>query len=459
MKSERLTGWPRCVQKHDRVVFLAERVNTLQLFAERLAQDGSDHQIYLVSGNVSKKSDDVDEENILRALLGIDTPSYKVISKGEDVERYFREDSNKRAEGKASLFMTYQMAEGINLQSCDTLVGLGITSNITNLIQGLGRVDRIDSPFRRVHYYLVDVPTPAVASDEKATQRLEKFRALTARERVARAPSVSRDTEEIFRDTIDFLEERRSLRDKNYHDLLSSIRETIAPARYREIAALDIEGLWGAELAILPASRRMTILHLRGADGAGSGPGRRMAPPRLLMIDDDGQLDNNQISCARFLRQAYEETVARGLHRVAPQIDDLMSAIERLGEQVAHLKEWDLRPERTESLLISLSTFLAPALGLDARVANLDQELFGDIGLDGIEVLCETWARHLDPYWIRAKQAVRESIVQDRAAEYISLDEITQALEDDMLAAGALRERMLKSFQLVAASSPRIHAG
>jgi len=446
----------RAIQKrHDRIVFLAERVNVLQLFAERLARAGCEHDIYVVSGSAARKgSDDMEETDILRQLLDVSSPSYKVIEKGKHVEGFFRAGSGSRAEGKVSVFMTYQMAEGINLQSCDTLVGLGLTSNVTNLIQGLGRVDRIDSPFEQIHYYLVDIPTPAVASDEKAAQRLEKFRALAARERVARAANVSRDTEEIFRDTVEFLREQRVLRETNFHDLLSTLRGVIDPDRYAEIADLDIVGLWGAELAVLPASRQMTILHLKGHAGAGLAARGRMMPPRLLMIDEDGRLDSNQIACAGALRQGYEETVKLGLHRAVPRIEDLSAAIERLGRHVNLLKEWDLRPERTVSLLDSLSVFLAPALGVDPGTPDLDQRLFGDLSLDALEVLCETWARLLDPWWIKAKREVRESLEQDRAAGYISLDEIVFELERDASTARNLREKMCHTYESLSATAP-----
>lgn len=122
---------------------------------------------------------------------------------------------------------------------------------------------------------------------------------------------------------------------------------------------------------------------------------------------------------------------------------------------MAFLKEWDLRPERTISLLESLAAFLAPALDFDPEMPTLDQLLFGDLDLDGLEVLCETWARHLDPWWINAKRAVRESLEQDRAAGYISLDEITAELEKDLFSARKLREKMLATYETVAAVSPQ----
>jgi superfamily II DNA or RNA helicase len=81
------------------------------------------------------------------------------------------------------VFLTYKMAEGINLQSADTLVLLGVTSNLKELIQGLGRIDRIDSQFGIVNYHLVDVPVGQFASDEKVANRIENYRTVAGEER------------------------------------------------------------------------------------------------------------------------------------------------------------------------------------------------------------------------------------------------------------------------------------
>ena len=47
------------------------------------------------------------------------------ITHGKSVESYFRPGGKNAPDGPASVFLTYKMAEGINLQSADTLVLLG----------------------------------------------------------------------------------------------------------------------------------------------------------------------------------------------------------------------------------------------------------------------------------------------------------------------------------------------
>ena len=44
----------------------------------------------------------------------------------------------------------------------------GVTSDVKSLIQGLGRIDRIDSPNPRIHYHTFDLPGLVLSSDHKA---------------------------------------------------------------------------------------------------------------------------------------------------------------------------------------------------------------------------------------------------------------------------------------------------
>jgi len=148
-----------------RVVFLAERTDTLDIFAEELSRIGR-HTNFVV-GNRQKG-----EGGALLDTCGVDAGSFKRIANGKSVESYFRPGGRKAPKGPASVFMTYKMAEGINLQSGDTLVLLGLTSNLKELIQGLGRIDRIDSEFEEVNYHLVDVPVGPVAELFRSFNRI-----------------------------------------------------------------------------------------------------------------------------------------------------------------------------------------------------------------------------------------------------------------------------------------------
>ena len=442
--------------KHRRVVFVAERVDTLQIFAEELTcrveslpEGSSPHTNFVVSADQGT-SDGGEAKRALTDVCGVSKPSYKAIKKGSDVEAYFRDGGKKSPKGPASAFMTYQMAEGINLQSADALVLLGVTSNLKDLIQGLGRIDRIDSPHSQTHYYLIDIAVGKLASDEKAAQRLENYRALSGRQKIERAEEADGDTEAILEGVTEYLREPRILRDNNFHDVLSDLKDKLDPTRYGEISAARIEGMWGAELALLKGNEEFAVLQLEGRDGISGTVHKSFAPPRILLIDADGYVRRNQIGCAQILRQAYLETMEAGMHRISPDATRISNAIELLSQRIAELREWDLRPERTVSLLDSLSLFLAqgPDIGLKplepkSDVCPLDEYMFGDLSLRGLEYLAETWARILDPYWIKAKQEVRESFASGGAPEsYSAVEQIVQHLNNDLLEVDRIRNTM-----------------
>jgi hypothetical protein len=204
------------------------------------------------------------------------------------------------------------MAEGINLQSADTLVLLGVTSNLKELIQGLGRIDRIDSQFGIVNYHLVDVPVGQFASDEKVTNRIENYRTLAGEELIDAVQEVgSEDTEVILESVTRYLGSTRRMRDNNFHDVLARTKERISPERYSLISKASIEGTWGAELALLSARESFTGLHLKGVDKPTS-----FFPPRLLLLRPSKTgllLERGQLACAKTLEAAYGTTKSLGL--------------------------------------------------------------------------------------------------------------------------------------------------
>ncbi|MEP4035877.1 hypothetical protein [Pseudophaeobacter sp.] len=468
LDERRIAEVQKIQEKHRRVVFVAERVDTLQIFAKELPRraenlpDGSSPHINFVVSADQGTSDGGEAKRALTDVCRVSKPSYKAIKKGADVEAYFRDGGKKSPKGPASAFMTYQMAEGINLQSADALVLLGVTSNLKDLIQGLGRIDRIDSPHNQTHYYLIDIPVGKLASDEKAAQRLENYRALSGRQKIEHADEADGDTEAILEGVAQYLREPRLLRDNNFHDVLTDLKHTLDPARYEEINAARIDGMWGAELALLKGKEKFAVLQLEGQEGVSAGAGKSFSPPRILTINADGYVIRNQIACARILRTAYQETLEAGLHQVSPDATRLSNAIELLSHRISQLREWDLRPERTVSLLDSLSVFLSqdPRSG-DFSSADseeeftLDERMFGDLSLRGLEYLTETWARVLDPYWIKAKQEVRESFASGGAPEsYIAVDQIVRHLNNDLLEVSRIRNTMTEAVEAARRINP-----
>lgn len=423
----------RIQQQKDRVVFLAERTDTLEIFAEALSRGG--HHTNFVVGNQTKGDD-----RAVKAIFGSGPDGFRRITHGKSVESYFRPGGKNAPEGPASVFLTYKMAEGINLQSADTLVLLGVTSNLKELIQGLGRIDRIDSQFGIVNYHLVDVPVGQFASDEKVTNRIENYRTLAGEELIDAVQEVgSEDTEVILESVTRYLGSTRRMRDNNFHDVLARTKEKISPERYGLISKARIEGTWGAELALLSARESFTALHLKGVDKP-----TNFLPPRLLLLrpSETGLLlERGQLACAKTLETAYERTKSLGLEQTRMTEEDLTSALETVSGQLGRLTEWDLRPARVESLMKACAEFMSRR----SDVENDDRGMFGHLSLPAIEMICESWSRLLDPYWEQAKQEVRDSFAYEELPKgYIAIQAILEKLESDLPGADDVREKMSK---------------
>ena len=410
------------IQKEkERVVFLAERTDTLEIFAEALSRNGG-HNNFVV-GNQTKGN-----ERAVKAIFGIGPDNFQRIKQGKSVESYFRPGGRNAPDGPASVFMTYKMAEGINLQSADTLVLLGVTSNLKELIQGLGRIDRIDSQFGIVNYHLVDIPVGQFASDEKVAKRIENYRTLSGEELIdAVQEEGSEDAEVILESVVSYLRSPRRLRGNNFHDVLSRTRKTIAPDRYELINKAKIRGTWGAELALLSARESFTALHLRGINKPAS-----FLPPRLLMLrQSENGFDpiRDQLSCAKTLEEAYERTKSLGMEQTRMSLENMSGALETIAGQLGKLTEWDLRPARVESLMKACAEFMSRGNGTDLD----DQELFGHLSLAAVEMICESWSRLLDPFWELSKQEVRDSFAfEDLPKGYIAIQAILEKLDHDV---------------------------
>lgn len=433
LDEKRYDGCLRIQQAKDRVVFLAERTDTLEIFAEALSRRG--HHTNFVVGNQTKGDD-----RAVKAIFGSGPDGFRRIKDGKSVESYFRPGGRNAPDGPASVFLTYKMAEGINLQSADTLVLLGVTSNLKELIQGLGRIDRIDSQFGIVNYHLVDVPVGQFASDEKVAKRIENYRTLAGEELIdAVQEDGSDDTEVILESVTRYLGSTRRLRDNNVHDVLARTRQRISPDRYDLIRKARIDGTWGAELALLSSRERFTALHLKGVEKPTS-----FFPPRLLMLRPSLEglvVERSQLTCAKVLEAAYDRTLSLGMASNRMTDAELATALETVSAQLGQLTEWDLRPARVESLMKACAEFVSRRAGN----AQDDQQMFGHLSLPAVEMICEAWSRLLDPFWEQAKQEVRDSFAyEDLPKGYIAIQAILQKLEDDRARSEQVHELMAR---------------
>lgn len=150
---------------HRQVIFLAERIGVLEVYARILAsRKGPKPDVILVAAG-----------NKLGSGTGI-----TVARNGAEAQEYMALDGKKAADDRRrAMFMTFQMAEGINLQRARALGIIGVTSDIKSMLQGLGRIDRIDSPHSRITYTTFDLPGLVLSSDKKGRDRIESIALLS----------------------------------------------------------------------------------------------------------------------------------------------------------------------------------------------------------------------------------------------------------------------------------------
>ena len=143
-----------------------------------------------------------------------------------------------------------------NLQTASTLGILGVTSDIKSLIQGLGRIDRIDIPHSKIHYFTFDLPGLVLSSDKKARERVEKIALLSG---VGADELPAELVEFAAGDLTDLvlaqIRKPRILRQNNYFDQLEELQRAFPDDVMRRVRAAKPQGLWGAELCLLAAPR------------------------------------------------------------------------------------------------------------------------------------------------------------------------------------------------------------
>ena len=415
------------LRKHSHAIFLAERVGVLEVYARLLAgHRGRGPEVYVVAPGARIK------------------PGKKMhhIRSGAEAQEYFGIDGKHVDTMKLrAMFLTFQMAEGINLQLAPALGIIGVTSDVKSLIQGLGRIDRIDSPNPRIHYHTFDLPGLVLSSDHKARARVASI-ALLSGVGADDLPSelVEFAAGDLTDLVLDQIKKPRILRSGNYFDQIEGLRRSVPHEVFERVQSANPRGLWGAELSLLASRQPVTILLLGGRTGSPQDP--TVLPPRLLAVRDDGgraEIIGDQTEAARLLADAYAETRRLGRHDVRPEFTQVTETLDRLRGTLGQLTHWDIRPARTVSLLASLAGFLT-----SSTVTDGGRGQFGDLTLPALEKLAEAWAHELDVFWIEAKEAVSQrSAAGGEIPDYLGIDAIYSAFRaqpDDVR--DAVRVRM-----------------
>lgn len=398
------------LSKHGHAIFLAERVGVLEVYANLLGgHRGRGPEVFVVAPGAKIK-------------VG---KKLRHLKSGSEAQEYFGLNG-KKCDPMASraMFLTFQMAEGINLQTASALGILGVTSDIKSLIQGLGRIDRIDSPHSTIHYFTFDLPGLVLSSDKKARGRVENIALLSG----VGADELSEEIKEFAAGeltdlVLDQIRTQRKLRPNNYFDQVEALKKEVSDDVMRRVRDAMPRGLWGAELCLLASQNPATILMLGGRTGDLRNP--HVQAPRLLLlreVADQTEISGDQAEAARHLLAAFRETKRRGLHLHSPRLDQASGLLANLAETLPNLTHWDIRPARTVSILASLARFLSGETAHDEG-----RSIFRDLTLPALEKLAEAWAQELDPSWIEAKQAISDKSAKGKTIpDYLGISSIEE---------------------------------
>ena len=438
--AERVDKMCQIIIKHGQVVFLAERIPVLLAYAELVQQRlGKTGDVFTtVTQNNKKKKENEEEgtEDFLWKVLGR--------SKGKDkLFNHTRYNDTAKAQKCMSLnapgpeagrvramFMTYQRAEGINLQQASAVVMVGVISDIKSLVQGMGRIDRIDSLHEQIHYYTFDLSGLTFTSDRIALERLGNARALLGSPDPGPADIPAGDLPgEVFK----FIREKRVPRREHFHDTMSLLRAELPELAYERVRQSKPSGVWGADLCLVTGKTPHTLFVLKGRDERDE---RSYWPPRLIAVDQEGRTIRSQVKCANLLLDAYQSTVQAGLHETAPTGEAYHRTVKSVEDRLSGLTHWDIRPERTVALLATLAEFLGDGAGDDGRT------LFVGFDLPWLEYLADLWARELDETWINLKSGLREKVQREGVLpDYLSVRNVLQKYLADLDSSEADRKR------------------
>lgn len=211
-------------------------------------------------------------------------------------------------------------------------------------------------------------------------------------------------------------------------------------------------GIWGTDLCLLQAADMPFSAVLLGGGASRLGDHEIYLSPRLLVIAGE-----EVISRSGRMRQhpldAYEATRAAGLDARSSPASTQLAILGELQAQIASLRHWDIRPDRTVSLLASLAAFLTASEEgreedeidrLQAMVPDLGASLFGDLTLPTLEYLADQWLGAIGGAWILAKRQIREAMqTQGNVPDYLGIEAVMSVFRTgDSERIEAVRSRM-----------------
>ncbi|MFZ3584810.1 hypothetical protein ACOI1H_22045 [Loktanella sp. DJP18] len=164
--------------------------------------------------------------------------------------------------------------------------------------------------------------------------------------------------------------------------------------------AKSTPGGWGAEFALLRgAATPFTAFFLSGKTGR---RGEDFMPPRIVLVRETAagfEIVRNQVDALDTIASCYTQHAKGGHNVVSSPLEKDEATLETIGEHLAAISHWDIRPERVAVLCCSLAEFL-----VERRLTCEGASVLGDLSLPSLELLSERWGVHLGPSWVKAKK-------------------------------------------------------
>ena len=139
--AERADRMERIVRDHRQAVFLTERIPVLRMYAERLQRIlGPEGEVFATSA----PAEGAVPTGFLMQVFGDGNYkfSHRHFPDAAEAQKYMGGGGSKVRPGACrAIFMTYQRAEGVNLQQASAVGLVGVTSDLKCLIQGMGRIE------------------------------------------------------------------------------------------------------------------------------------------------------------------------------------------------------------------------------------------------------------------------------------------------------------------------------
>ena len=301
---------------------------------------------------------------------------------------------------------------------------ISVTSDLTHMVQGMGRIDRIDSLHPEATYYTFDLPGVSLPSDAKARERNRSIEIFAGKD----FDENKINADEIFAgDLTDLIikgkKSPRTLRPQNFYDTVHLIEREIDTDILERVKKSKAKGVWGADLCLIPGQQDFTLFALHGVAPGLGHHSSDLFPPRLVGVTE-GQVMRGQEECVNLLLEGYMKTKAQGAHKTPGTKDQVSDVLGKAMGNLAALTHWDLRPERTVSLLASLAWLL------DHRGSQYEQgpddlgaSVFSQLTLPALEYIANEWSILLDPSWIAIKKDIQAKAEEGLgAADYIDIN-------------------------------------